>query len=213
MRCTITNGSNGPIDLVTANGSLTFLAAPTLTVPLTGSIPAGGTRSFPVWSGAIADGPSSASCSGSIEYPDAIGGGGGTGGGIIPITGTIEATPAPAPGRTVTVSGDSVFPPVISSFRITLDGVEVPDSPRTITGPDFDFSALVVIPAGIAPGTHTIAVQGTFSGRDITYAQWQFEVPTLAATGVDAGTPALLATLAVATGGVLLLLRRRRRAL
>lgn len=210
LRCTITNNSNAPITLDTVAAQITGGPVP-VTVPLTGAIGAGDTGLFEVWSGPVAS--LSISCGGGIVLRTGLGSGGGNGGGLIPVGGTIELDQTPAPGITVTMTGESISPPVISTFAVLLDGVEVTGSPVSITGPDYDFSVPISIPASLAPGAHAIALVGTFEGREITYAYFTFEVaePELAATGASPDAAFAFGALVLATGLALLASSRRRR--
>lgn len=188
LRCTVTNNSNAPIILNTVSASVSGGADP-VTVPLTGAIGAGATGTFDVWSGAVDS--LSVSCSGGVALRSGIGSGGGNGGGLTPVSGTIELDRTPAPGVTVTLTGDNITPPVISTFAVLLDGVEVAGSPVSITSPDFDFSTTITIPSSLAPGSHAITLVGAYEGREITYAFFPFEVaqPELAATGATLEGP------------------------
>ena len=130
-------------------------------------------------------------------------------GGVIPVSGTIEASPAPAPGRTVTITAAGLLPPVASAYYVTVDGVDVA-GPFTTPAPDFAFSADVALPANLAAGTHSVAVYAVFDERKIVFAYFPFEV-ALAATGVDATAPVIAGSIALALGTLLLLAARRRR--
>ena len=212
MRCVVTNNSNAPFTFSSFTGSVSYAGAPPATT-ITGTLAGGATGYYPIWSGSSSPGPSG-SCSGGVTLADGTGTGNGIGGGTIPIGGTITASPALALGRTITITGDELVPPVISSLEVTFDGEPVDGSPVTISGPDYDFSIDVTIPASLAPGTHTIEVGGSFSGRDVVFAAFSLVIPApaaLPATGVDAATPVMVSLGVLAAGAVLLLLASRRR--
>ncbi len=212
LRCVVTNNSNASFVFGTFSGFVTYLGGGPDSVPITGGLAAGATGYYPLWSGSVNQSPSG-SCSGSVTFPDATGNGGGNGGGAIPLTGTFAVTPQPAPGRTVTVTGAALVPPVIQTFPVTFDGVEGADSPGLTFGPDFDFAVDVMIPTNLAPGIHVIAVHSLYSGRDVVLAQFTFEVaaPALAATGTDVAGPIAAGTLVLALGTALVVIGRRRR--
>jgi hypothetical protein len=213
VRCLVTNNSNAAITFDSFNGE----GGDSGVVPITGTLEAGATAIYPLWSGPVSSNPT-ASCSGSITLLSGEGNGGGTGGGTIPGVGTISASATPAPGTTVTVTGDGLEPRVIFDYAVLLDGVEVPGSPVTPVGPDFDFSIDVQIPASLEPGTYAITVQGTFEGRDIAFAYFPFDVaqpesdvaqPELAATGPSLTEPVGIAALVLAAGALLVVAARR----
>lgn len=217
LRCVVTNNSNAPVTFSSFSAGASLLPSGSITVPITGTLAAGGVGYYPVWSG-LASEVSSASCSGSVEVRDGTGNGGGTGGGVIPIGGTITVDRTPAPGTTVRITGDQIVPPVVSQYAVLLDGVPVAGSPIAVSGPDFDFTIDVVIPSSLAPGRHVITVVASYSGQDSALAAFGFEVaqPQLAATGPALDGTGLLApgvlALLVAGAGMMLLARPRRRA-
>ena len=207
-RCVVTNNSNAAFTFASSfTGTVSHTGGPTITA-ITGDLAAGATGYYPIWSGAVSLSPA-ASCGGGVDFPDGSGNGGGTGGGVIPVSGTIEASPAPAPGRTVTITAAGLLPPVASAYYVTVDGVDVA-GPFTTPAPDFAFSADVALPANLAAGTHSVAVYAVFDERKIVFAYFPFEV-ALAATGVDATAPVAAGTIALAIGTLLLLAARRRR--
>lgn len=210
LRCTITNNSNAPITLTTVSATVSGGADP-VTAPLTGTIGAGATGTFDVWSGAVDS--LSVSCTGSVTLRSGIGSGGGNGGGLTPVGGTIELDQTPAPGVTVTLTGDNITPPVISTFAVLLDGVEVSGSPVSITSPDFDFATTITIPSSLAPGSHAITLVGAYEGREITFAFFPFEVaqPELAATGATLDVPAGIGLSTLIVGLALIAGARMRR--
>jgi hypothetical protein len=212
MRCVVTNNSNAPFTFLSFTGAVSFVGSPSPT-PITGTLAGGATGHYPIWSGPSSTG-ASGGCTGSVTLASGIGSGNGTGGGIIPISGTIEASPALAPGRTVTVEGAGLVPPVITSFEVLFDGVPVDGSPVALSGgPDYAFTIDVDIPATLAPGTHAITVVGSYSDREIAFAYFPLEIaaPVLPATGVDVVTPAGSALAVLVLGGVVVLAAARRR--
>lgn len=207
FRCVITNQSNAAITLT----SVTYSVASLAPAPLTGSIPANETRAFEVWSGAASE-ASSGICSGGVLFSTGIDSSNGTGGGVIAIGGGISLVGALAPGATVTVVGDAIFPPIISSFRVLFDGTEVSGSPVSISEPDYGFSLDVSVPMGLEPGLYTLTVVGTSGDSDIAFAAFSFEVaepePELALTG-PADAPLALVALGLLGAGALLLAASR----
>lgn len=216
LRCVVTNNSNAPITFTSFSSGASLLPSGSISVPITGTLAAGAVGTYPVWSG-LASEVSSASCSGSVSVLDGTGNGGGTGGGVIPIGGTITVDRTPAPGATVTITGDLIVPPVVSEYSVLLDGVPVAGSPVSAPGPDYDFTIDVDIPASLAAGDHVITVVASYSGQNPALAAFAFEVaePQLAATGSQLDGTALVApgalALLVAGAGVLLLAPGRRR--
>jgi hypothetical protein len=145
------------------------------------------------------------------------------------MTGTIDVNHTPAPGTTVTVTGDNVGP-TSGSYSIRLDDVAVAGSPVSTPGPDFDFTLDVPIPALMAPGVHMLTVVETSSGRNAALAAFPFTVPeppateppatdsgsTLATTGQALSGNVLIAAstvgaLVIAAGAALIISARRRR--
>ncbi len=218
LRCVVTTNSNAPVTFTSFSSGASLLPSGSVTVPITGTLAAGAVGHYPVWSG-LASEVSSATCSGGVSVLDGTGNGGGTGGGVIPIGGAITVDRTPVPGATVTITGDLIVPPVVSEYSVLLDGVAVAGSPVAVSGPDFDFTIDVVIPASLAPGDHVITVVASYSGQNPALAAFAFEVaePQLAATGpaLDGSTlvaPAALALLVAGAGVLLLASARRRRA-
>lgn len=216
LRCVITNNSNAPMTFTSMQGEAFFTPSGSLITPISGTLAAGATGRYTVWSGQSST-VGSGSCSGGVSLRDGTGTGNGNGGGVIPITGTIEVDQTPAPGTTVTITADSILPPVVSEYSVLLDGVPVAGSPVEAPGPGYGFVLDVVIPSTLAPGDHVLTVVSTFDGRDVAIAAFPFEVaePELAATGpeLDGSTAAWsgLAGLLVLAAGTGLLLASRRR--
>lgn len=221
-RCVVTNNSNAPMTFNSFTGTTTYVGGGPDAVSLTGTLAAGATGEYALWSGSANQSPS-AICSGSVAFPDGTANGGGTSGGVIALTGSFSISPSPAPGVTVTVTGTALVPPAIQSFPVTLDGVAVAGSPGLTVPPNFDLSVDVAIPSSLAPGTHVIAVHSLYGGRDVVLAQFAFTVaaqaPTngpaatgLAATGVDMMPTFVVGGVLVLLGAVLLLTLRRRSA-
>lgn len=211
-RCVVTNNANAAFSFDSFLGTTNYSGGGPDLVPITGTLAAGATGHYLLWTGSVNQNPSTL-CSGSVMFPDGVGGGNGNGGGAIALTGTFGVSPSPAAGITVSVTGTTLVPPVITSYPVTLDGVAVAGSPGTTTGPDFDFSVDVAIPSNISPGTHVIAVHSLYQSRDVVLAQFTFTVdgPALAATGVDAAPALGAGGLFVLVGLVFALIGRRRR--
>lgn len=212
MRCVVVNNSNAPLTFLSFTGAVSYASAPPAT-PITGALAGGATGYYPIWSGPSSVGPS-ANCNGSVTLASGITSGNGNGGGVIPIAGTIDVSPALAPGRTVTLAADGLVPPVITTFEVLFDGEPVDGSPVVLSGaPDFAFTIDVDIPATLAPGTHAITVVGSYSGRDVAFAYFPLEIaaPVLPATGVDVVAPAGLALAVLALGGLVVFAAARRR--
>ncbi len=211
MRCAVTNNSNAPFTFNSFTGSVSFSGAPPAT-SITGSLAAGATGHYPIWSGPSSVGPSG-SCNGGVTLADGTGTGNGIGGGVIPVGGTIEVGPALAPGRTVTVSAEGLVPPVVSTYEVLFDGEPVDGSPVSVSAPDFDFVIDVDIPANLVTGTHALTVVASYAGRDIVFAYFPLtiEAPALPATGSDAVVPTAAGLGLLFLGASLLVLMARRR--
>lgn len=212
LRCVVTNNSNAPVTFNSFEGVAFLSPSGTQTTPITGTLGAGATGRYTIWSGQASE-VGSASCSGGVSLRDGTGTGNGNGGGVIPIGGTITVDRAPAPGTTVTITGDNVVPPVVSQYAVLLDGVPVAGSPVASPGPDFDFTLAVDIPADLAPGEHVLSVVAEFGDVDSAIAAFRFTVagPELAATGAATDAMPLLggALLLFGAGALLLAARRR----
>lgn len=209
LRCVVTNNSNAPIIFGNFAGEVSDGPAST-TVQITGTLEVGETGTYAVWSGTVRS--LSADCGGSVILRSGEFIGSSNGGGLIPLGGSITIDRPPEPGQTIAITGDSITPPIISTFDVLLDGVEVAGSPVSISGPDFDFSLDVAIPASLAIGSHAIEIVGTYEGRDIVIAQFVFDVaaPQLAATGSASVAPLGIAALALMASAALLLTARWR---
>lgn len=211
-RCVITNNSNATVTFDSMQGELYFTPSGSTVTPITGTLAAGATGRYTIWSGQ-ASSASSISCSGGVALRDGTGTGNGNGGGVIPITGTIEVNRTPAPGTTVTITADAIQPAVVSEYAVLLDGVPVAGSPAAAPGPGFGFVLDVVVPSNLAPGNHVITVVSSFNGIDSAIAAFPFTVagPQLAATGVATDVaPALGGALLLLAAGALLVGQRRR---
>lgn len=213
LRCAVTNNSNAPITFTSFSSTVSLLPSGSSTVAITGTLAAGAIGYYPIWSG-LASEASSASCSGSVSVLDGTGNGGGVGGGVIPIGGTITVDRTPAPGTTVTLTGDNVVPTLVPEYAVLLDGVPVAGSPVAAPGPDYDFTLDVDVPASLAPGDHVLTVVLSFNGRDVAIAAFPFAVaePQLAATGAAMDAPLGLGALMLLGLGTALLLGTRQRA-
>jgi hypothetical protein len=225
LRCVVTNNSNAPMTFGSFYSSVTPVSGSPVTTAITGNLAAGAVGYYVAYSGPVSN-AGGGSCSGSVTFASGSGSGSGNGLGISRMTGTIVVNQTPAPGTTVTVTGDNVGP-TSGSYSIRLDDVAVAGSPVSTTSPDFDFTLDVNIPALIALGVHTVTVVETSSGRNAALAAFPFTVPEpvpsgsgnnsqLAATGpaLSANTVAAAATLAslvMVAGAALIVSARRRR--
>lgn len=224
LRCTIVNNSNGAISWRSLNLNATLSPSGSISIPIRDTLAAGTTGYYAVYSGNIS-GISSSSCSGGGQLPSGSGVGNGNGLGARAVSGTIARDKTPAPGTTVTITGDGVFFGTAGSYRVVLDNVDVAGSPVSTTSPDYDFSLAVTIPSGLAPGAHMLKVVETASGKNVAFAAFPFTVaepPTadsgseLASTGpaLSGNTFAAVSTFAVlviAAGFTLVISARRRR--
>ena len=226
LRCIVTNNSNAPMTFGSFSSTI-YRASPLapVTIAITGNLAAGAVGYYGTYSGPVSNAGSGA-CSGSVTFASGSGSGNGNGAGVQPMTGTIDVNHTPAPGTTVTVTGDNVRY-LSTPYSIRLDDVAVAGSPVSATGPDFDFTLDVPIPALMAPGVHMLTVVETSSGRNAALAAFPFTVAVpvpsgsannsqLAATGpaLSANTVAAAGTLAalvVAAGAALIVSARRRR--
>lgn len=211
-RCVITNNSNAPITFTSMQGQLFFTPSGSTVTPINGTLAAGATGQYTIWSGSVAS-VGSVSCSGGVALRDGTGTGNGNGGGIIAIGGTIDVNRTPAPGTTVTITAAGILPPLVTEYAVLLDGVPVSGSPVAAPAPGFGFVLDVVIPSNLTPGNHVITVVSSFNGIDTAIAAFPFTVagPQLAATGVATDVAPALggALLLLAAGALLVGLRRR----
>lgn len=213
LRCVVTNNSNAPIEFATLAAS-----TPAGSVPISGTLEAGETGYYEVWTGDAASVTSSVACSGGVTRRDGTITGGGNGGGVISLGGTVTVTPQLAPGVTATLVGDSITPPVSPTYAVLLDGADVAGSPITPgPSPKFAFSLEISIPDSLAPGTHAVSLVASSSGRDVVIAYFPFDVPEvpveaeLAATGAVGEGALALGALALLGGGLLLVAEAHRR--
>lgn len=211
-RCVITNNSNALITFTSMQGQLFFTPSGSTATPINGTLAAGATGQYTIWSGPVAS-VGSVSCSGGVALRDGTGTGSGNGGGIIEVGGTIDVNRTPAPGTTVTITAAGILPPLVTEYAVLLDGVPVSGSPVAAPGPGFGFVLDVVIPSNLTPGNHVISVVSSFNGIDSAIAAFPFTVagPQLAATGVATDVAPALggAMLLLAVGALLMGLRRR----
>jgi hypothetical protein len=175
------NNSNAPITWTSLSANATLLPSGSISIPIRDTIAGGATAYFNLYSGSIF-GISAASCGGGGAYAHGNTMGGGTGIGIAAVSGTIEIDQTPAPGTTVTITGDGVYSGTAGSYAVLLDDVAVDGSPVSTTGPDYDFSVDVNVPSDLAPGEHMLKVVETASGRNVAFAAFTFTVPEPPAT-------------------------------
>lgn len=216
LRCVVTNNSNASLEFDTVGWTINFDPSGSSGGSISDTLAAGEVGTYPLWSGA-ASSVIDASCSGGVILRDGTTTGNGTGGSVIPMSGTITADRVPAPGTTVTITADSLVPDLVASYGVLLDGVPVAGSPVAAPAPSYDFSIPVSIPASIAPGDHVLTVVTVFNSRTIALAAFPFQVaaPELAATGAEldrqsAAWFGFAGLLVLAVGGALLLASRRR---
>jgi hypothetical protein len=228
LRCTIVNNSNAPITWTSLSATATLLPSGSISIPVRETLAGGTTGHYDVYSGSVS-GIGSASCSGGGQLFNGYGVGGGSGLGRTAVSGTIEIDQTPAPGTTVTITGDGVYSGTAGSYAVLLDDVAVDGSPVSTTGPDYDFSVDVNVPSDLAPGEHMLKVVETASGKNVAFAAFPFTVAEPPATELPAGggepqlpttgpsfpgnTVAAVSTLAllVSGAGVALVISARRR--
>ena len=228
LRCVTVNNSNAPITWTSLTATASLLPSGSISIPIRDTIAGGATAYFNLYSGSIF-GVSSSSCGGGGTYAHGNGMGNGTGTGVAAVSGTIEIDQTPAPGTTVTITGDGVYSGTAGSYAVLLDDVAVDGSPVSTTGPDYDFSVDVNVPSDLAPGEHMLKVVETASGKNVAFAAFPFTVPEPPATELPAGggepqlpttgpsfpgnTVAAVSTLAllVSGAGVALVISARRR--
>jgi hypothetical protein len=223
LRCVTVNNSNAPITWTSLSATATLLPSGSISIPIRDTIAGGATAYFNLYSGSIF-GVSAASCGGGGTYAHGNGMGNGTGIGVVAVSGTIEIDQTPAPGTTVTITGDGVYSGTAGSYAVLLDDVAVDGSPVSTTGPDYDFSVAVDVPSDLAPGAHMLKVVETASGRNVAFGAFPFTVPEppatdsgskLAATGQALSGHALVGAstvgaLVIVAGAALIILARRR---
>jgi hypothetical protein len=228
LRCAIVNNSNVEITWTSLTGRATLSPSGSSTVPITGTLQAGASGYYPIYSGNVS-GITSGRCSGEGQ----IAGGGDVGGvvrsRVTPVNGTIALDVTPTAGNTVTITGDGVYPGHAASYDVLLDNVAVTGSPVSTASPTYNFSLSVDIPNSLASGEHMLKVVETNSGRDVAFAAFPFtvaETPSsgssnsgstkrLAATGqpIDEGLlfgVSVAALLAMLSGLALVMIARRR---
>src|SRR5690606_36863813 len=112
--------SNAPASLVSSEVTVTAPGVPPdTTFPITGSLAAGEQRAFGHFICPVAN-VTSVGCSVTTMFPASTGGnGGGNGGGIIPVSGSLSASPPNIePGGTVSLTGARIVPPVFDEIRV-----------------------------------------------------------------------------------------------
>ena len=186
LRCTIVNNSNAPITWTSLTANATLLPSGSISIPIRETLAGGTTGHYDVYSGSVS-GIDSANCSGGGQLFNGFGVGGGNGLGRTAVSGTIEIDQTPAPGTTVTITGDGVYSGTAGSYAVLLDDVAVDGSPVSTTGPDYDFSVDVNVPSDLAPGEHMLKVVETASGKNVAFAAFPFTVPEPPATDLPAG--------------------------
>jgi hypothetical protein len=234
LRCTIINNSNGDIIWRSLNLNGTLLPSGSVSIPIRETLAGGTTGHYDVYSGSVF-GIAAGSCSGGGQLPTGSGVGNGTGLGVIAVSGTIDVDQTPAPGTTVTITGDGVYTGTAGSYAVLLDDVALDESPVSTTAPDYDFSVDVDVPSDLEPGEHMLKVVETASGKNVAFAAFPFTVPeppaaeppaaelpaadvgsTLASTGQALPVSVLVgastvSALVIAAGAALIISARRRR--
>ena len=228
LRCVTVNNSNAPLSWTGLTATATLLPSGSISIPIRDTVAGGETAYFNMYSGSIF-GIISASCSGGARFASGYSTGTGNGLGANPVTGTIDIDQTPAPGTTVTITGDGVDMGYDRSYAVLLDNVAVAGSPVTTSSPGWDFSVDVNVPSDLAPGDHMLKVVELASGRNVAFAGFPFTVPEPPPTELPAGggepqlpttgpsfpgnTVATVSTLAllVSGAGVALVISARRR--
>lgn len=207
--CLITNNGNATLTLDSVHGYINHPVDPQTYHDLTGTIPPGDTASFLIYSGPASN-ATGYDCGGGISYsPASDTNGGGIGGAIVPVAGTITTSPLTiAPGESVAIAGSGIVLPITTEFPVTVNGVEVPGSPMVLDAIAGTFGMSVPFPNA---GTYKLALTTEFNGRTITYAVWDVTVvAALPDTGARSVPLAALAGALVAAGAALLIYRRNR---
>lgn len=209
-RCVVTNNSNAPGTLV---GSLAWVdhpSDPTIFVPIVATLAAGATQAFTFYTGPVSN-IGSYTCAVGILFPSASGGtGNSNGGAVVPIAGTLSASPLSVdPGGTVTVTGAGLLPNVSDVFTVTVDGVPAPGSPATLDMPGGVLSFDVEFPTA---GSYTLAIHNEYNSRTITFASFTVIAggAGLANTGTESSILFGLMCLLLVSGAALLFARSRR---
>jgi len=186
LRCVIVNNSNGAIIWSSLTLSSSLSPSGSLIIPIRETLEGGATGYYSMYSGSVF-GISSSSCYGGGQLPNGYGVGGGNGLGITPVAGTIAVDQTPAPGTTVTITGDGVRMGTAGSYAVLLDDDAVDGSPVSTTAPDYDFSVDVDVPSDLDPGEHMLKVVETASGKNVAFAAFPFTVAEPPATELPAG--------------------------
>jgi hypothetical protein len=210
VRCVVTNNGNAPATFSSFSATVSHPVGPATVVPITGTLAAGATQAFPLWSGLVSD-VSSVGCSGGVTFPAGSGtNGNGQGGGITPISGTLSVSDTSvSPGDTVTVNGAGLFPPMSTEYHVTVNGAAAPGSPTTLVMPAGSIDFDVVFPTA---GTYTLAVHNGSAPGYSTFATFTITVVAaaeIADTGVDATATLVIAGSLIATGVAFLAISRR----
>jgi LPXTG-motif cell wall-anchored protein len=149
--------------------------------------------------------------------------------GVIPYPTTVPASNGPltpaagssdkvVAGKTMTVSGTGYMP----GSTVTVLIYSAPQILSTVVADaSGNFTATVTVPAGLAPGQHTLVASGYDTNGDVRYTTMAVTVsaggaatvsaPKLANTGADVTVPALGGIATLGLGAGLIVLSRRRR--
>jgi hypothetical protein len=119
--------------------------------------------------------------------------------------GSTASVPA---GKTITVSGSGYAP----GSTVTVLIYSEPQVLTTVVADENgDFTVTVTVPAGLAPGQHTLVASGVDSQGNPRYVTLPVTVVAgLASTGADIAVPAIGGLAALTVGGALLFVSRRR---
>jgi hypothetical protein len=224
LRCVTVNNSNAPLTWTSLSATATLFPSGSISIPIRETLAGGATGYYNIYSGSIF-GIGSGACGGGAQYASGYNTGNGNGLGPYPISGTIDIDQTPAPGTTVTITGEGVRMGVDASYAVLLDNVAVAGSPVTTSSPGWDFSVDVNVPSDLAPGDHMLKVVELASGRNVAFAGFPFTVPELPATDSDSKLAATgqalsgnvliaastVSALVVAAGAALIISARRRR--
>jgi titin len=121
--------------------------------------------------------------------------------------GSTASVPA---GKTITVSGSGYAP----GSTVTVLIYSEPQVLTTVIADENGaFTVTVTVPAGLAPGQHTLVASGVDSEGNPRYVTLPVTVVAgLASTGADIAVPVIGGLAALTVGGTLLLVSRRRKA-
>jgi hypothetical protein len=125
---------------------------------------------------------------------------------------TAQTTPPPALTKTVIVAGDSVGVSgsgcvAGTQVQVQLDGVTVITATTAAGG---TYSALLVVPKSVTPGSHPVTVVCTGPNGTVT-ANVSITVSATATTGYSPGMPIVVAAFLLLLGGICFVATSHRR--